>query len=190
MKVKNILENVAIFLEMDDIYKYLTSSESVTLTDANQVVLNKLVKCVNLVNNIIATEYVPICITSGLMNVGISGINISTINSKVIYDIRKVTDRFGNIVHYTISNNKLYADEKYVYITYMVYPSDVTIGSDIKDYACKVSERVFAMGVCAEYLYMVGDIDTASSWDTRFKQSIINCVRRKQPTRIKSRLWY
>ena len=63
MKVKEIIAFACSFIGEQEIVKKLTSTEAVSLTDKEQEKVDTLVRCFNLVNQEIASDYLPFLYT-------------------------------------------------------------------------------------------------------------------------------
>ena len=64
MKVKEIIAFACSFIGEQEIVKKLTSTEAVSLTDKEQEKVDTLVRCFNLVNQEIASDYLPFLYTA------------------------------------------------------------------------------------------------------------------------------
>lgn len=176
MEVKKILKNVAIYLQLTDVYDFLVNNKSATLDLMTEVDL--LVSCVNFVNNLIATDYIKLVKTKELTvssNYEIKFENISTEEMLGVLSIRTMS---GDKIPFVLTNTGVainYSGK--VKIKYAYFPNEVELTGSVNDYKTKINERIFAYGVASEYLFIKGNIDDASMWDTRFKRALLNLTR-------------
>ena len=186
MKVKNILTNVAYLLDDE---KLLSAIENDSFVGGVLSDKNLLVKCVNYVNNIIATEYLHVdelvdaSSTSGV-------IPFSAISNKTIYNIVEVQSSFGHKIDFKVTSNGVETKKGKVKIRYYYMPEDVDYEDEIKCYPTKINERIFAYGVASEFLFIKGNFDDGDIWDTRFKNSMQSINQNHKEIKMPQRSWF
>ncbi len=188
MKVKEILTDVATYLNMPDLLETTLFDGSKTATDEQKNIIDFLIKCCNLVVNQIATEYYTFKDKKKVSSTN-GKINYSSISFYPIVDIIKVK-RGGVDVKYVCHSTYLEVPVGEIEVEFAFTPSPATmVSSNIELYNYKINPRVIAYGVVAEYYYINGIYDDATIWDNRFKTSLNGIVRPKKDVIIKSRLW-
>ena len=186
LEVKKILKNVATYLQLADLVDVIENSAEATNEQLEEMRL--LVSCVNFVNNLIATNYLKLYKTVKKFVSSSYEITFDSIDSEPILDIVSVKDMYGDKVPFSITQNGVKTNYSgYVNITYSHFPADVEENGKIMEYKTKLNERIFAYGVASEYLFIKGNIDDSSMWDTRFKRELLTLTRPghaiKMPTR-------
>jgi len=176
LEVKKILKNVATYLQLLELESAIENSAEAT--DEQTEELKLLVSCVNFVNNLIATNYLKLYKTIKKFVSASYEITFDSIDTEPILDIVSVKDMYGDKVPFSITSNGVKTNYSgYVNITYSHFPKDVEIDGKIEEYKTKLNERIFAYGVASEYLFIRGNIDDASMWDTRFKRELLTLTR-------------
>ena len=187
MEVKQILKMCATMLQLKDIGLILDSSEY--LDECENKDLNLLKDCVNLVCNTIACDYIN-AIKSKLIDNKTGEINFSDISEDRIYKILKVKNVYGDRVPFTITTNGIICDKGSLSITYSYFPREYGFNDQIDVFKTRITERVFAFGVCSEYLYILGNSDDASIFEDRFKNAMRNIVRKQNEIIMPKRRWW
>lgn len=176
MEVRKILKNVATFLQLSDILGFLNQTQTGTLEIMSEV--NLLVSCVNFVNNLIATDYIKLVKTKELTVSSNYEIKFENITTDEILGILSVKTVNGDKIPFVLTNTGVAVNYSgKVNIKYAYFPQDVELNGSVNDYKTKMNERIFAYGVAGEYLFIKGNIDDASMWDTRFKRALLNITR-------------
>ena len=179
--VKDIIYKVAQILSLDDVMDALDKyglDEYSTLPNSVLREVDLLVTSFNLVNNMIATNYVNIERVEKVMSSGfVSYIDIN--DGRVILGVRKVVDSTGESVPFMLKYDGIEMPTGEYDIVYTVFPKDLSIDDHISEYHCKLSDTIFVYGVASEYLLIKGNIDDAVVYDTRFKQMLLDSTRPK-----------
>jgi len=176
LEVKKILKNVATYLQLNDILGVLEGS--LTATEEQTEEINLLVSCVNFVSNLIATNYLKLYKTVKKFVSASYDISFENIDSEPILDIISVKDMYGDKIPFSITSSGVKTNYSgYVNITYSHFPAEVTEVDKILEFKTKLNERIFAYGVASEYLFIKGNIDDSSMWDTRFKRELLTLTR-------------
>ncbi len=170
--------------DIEEIFRYNDKIEDFDNDD-----LELLVSCVNLVCNAIATDYIPL-VSSRKVNNDTGCIPYNNIADRQIYKILKVLDGFGDKINYKITGEGIECAKGNCEIIYSYFPKDYSCNDRIEDFWSDLTERVFAMGVVSEYLYIRGNSDDASMWESRFKTTMRNIVRPRQEVVMHKRRWW
>lgn len=185
MTVKEILTNVAYLL---DDTKLITAIESDTFSGNTLTDRNLLVKCVNYINNIIATEYFHVEDEVEVYNyTGVVG--YKEISSKTIFDIVEVRSSFDNKINFKILPNGVETKKGKLKIKYLYMPEEVGYDDKITCYPTKMNERIFAYGVASEFLFIKGNFDEGDIWDTRFKNGLASLRHNHREMIMPNRRW-
>ena len=181
MIVRNILKKVASILSLDDVVEGLNVygiDELTTLDEGVVKEIELMLTAFNLVNNIVATNYVNIDKVEKVKSDG--KILYSSLNvGRVILSVKKVTNAKGLDVSFKLAYDGIVVHSGEYDVTYAVYPIDKKIDDTINEYYCNISDTIFTYGVASEYLLIKGNIDDAVIYDTRFKQMLLDSTRPK-----------
>lgn len=190
MEVISIIKLVATYLQLDDLLNDVLLGGSNETSEENQKEINLLVSCVNLCNNIVATDYIPLTRTSVINNSnGIIPIDSVDNGNKTIYEILNVKNKFDESQVFKIVGNDIKTVKGFIQINYSYFPDSVELDSIISCYLTKLTDRIFAYGVACEYCFIKGMYDDASMWDARFKDSMKTICRPKKNITIPARSW-
>ncbi len=188
MIAKDVIKNVATNLGLTDLLNTTLLDGSKTPDENQTNDVNILISCCNMVINQVASEYVTLKKKTKLTsNTGV--IKYSSISTNIIVDILKVKLN-GIEVPFYCSVNNLETSPGSLEIEFAYQPANCThINSEIDFNNFKLSSRVMAYGVTAEYCFINGNYDDALIWDNRFKTSLTNINRARRELKIKERLW-
>ncbi len=182
MLVKDIILKVCDFTENDELAQALINETA--LDEDKQNLLNKLIKCFNLVRNEIVSEFIPIVKMERFVCDN-GRINFNQFNGKVI-DILSVKDKFGNNVRFKICDDFIEFDGKDVCVWYNASADE--LDKDDRFFST-ISERVYAYGIVREYYFIQTLYEDAKVWDERFKSSLQAFERKKGGTELPRRRW-
>lgn len=182
MSVKDIIILACDFTENQELGQALTNSS--TLDDEQLLLQENLVKCFNLVNNEIASEYIPIIKCERVKPQDFK-VEFSNLSNKVL-QIISVRDTFGRKVRFKVYDNYLMAFASSVDIIYQTLPDTLLITSEFNS---TLPDRVYAYGVAREYYFQQTLFDEADIWEDRFKNSLSVLQRKKSETKIPQRRW-
>ncbi len=184
MKVREVLYDVTIYLGMKDSMKDL-EDESVYMTDE----LKLLLRCFNLAENELALDYIPLKARERF--VPQDGVLEYTRFSKPPVDVLSVRDGRGKEVRTECfpAHLLLPADTGEVEVTYAYAPAEKTDVEQECDHTGKISARLLALGVAAEFLISGGRYSEAAEFRKKFLDAVraANVLRRKLAT--PSRRW-
>lgn len=185
MKVKDIIKIACDYIGCDDIVSKLELSEP-NLSENQQKTVNNLVKCLNLVQNEIATEFIPL---STIEEVKAQDFKVlySSFSKKPIA-IVDARDKFYRRVRF-----RAFADYLMIYaasakVKYYYQPAEITsCEQDLTE--ALVPMRTYAYGVVREYYLQQSLSDEADIFEVRFKDSIEVFSRKKNQICMPRRRW-
>ncbi len=183
MLVKDIIALACDFTENQELRKALEDN-SASLSEEQTLLRDSLVKCFNLVNNEIASEFIPI-IKSELVKTKDFKIKFSDLTYKPI-QIISVKDTKGRKVKFKVFDDYVVAIANVVEVTYTTMPEEYTFEDEISS---TLPERVFAYGIAREYYFMQTLFDEADIWEERFKNTLEILQRKKSGTIMAGRRW-
>ncbi|MBO7219532.1 MAG: hypothetical protein J6V40_06130 [Clostridia bacterium] len=193
MIVKDVIKLVANILGLTDVVSAIDSGytsgmnideKSISADVVSEI--NMLVTSFNLVNNIIATNYLEILDSIEMESNG-KIMYKDMCEGKVFLAVKNVTDDNNNKVSFTLEHDGIIVPKGKYVVTIAKFPEDKVLEDSILDYPMVISEKIFAYGVIAEYLLIKGDIDTASVYDLRFKQNLLDAIRPRHNIKLKER---
>ena len=186
MKVKEIIAYACGFIGEKEIEEKLESTSTVTFTDKEQEKVDALLRCFNLVNEEIASDYLPYLITEEI-NVDNSILNYSSL-SKTIINIYAIKGTFGRNVRYKPYPDYVEIFGKAKLITYSFLPEKCELNDEFSFYN-GLSARILAYGIASEYLLSDGLSEDAEIWEERFKESLFVLSRKRSETKLPKRKW-
>ena len=189
MKAKEILKNVCVYLGKEEILaSNIFEPDGEELTDQEQKDVNKIIKCINLCTEEIATECLKVLKEKEVefINGEIDAFSID----ENIFEIISIKNKFGKNLKYKYINGKIVCLTSRATVTYSVYPKSVVeLNDDVENFAGKMSARVLGYGVASEYCYLEMLYDDATIWETRFKNAMLTLARKKGEIKLKKRGW-
>ena len=187
MEVNKILRLSATMLQLSDIEEIFNNVN--VIEDVDNEDLRLLLNCFNLVSNSIATDYINL--TKSISVVNDTGlIEWSKIGDEQIYKVIKVKDSFGHKISFKITASGIVCEKGNVTVVYCYFPKEYTYNSIMNDFTNELTERIFAMGVVSEYLFIKGNSNDASIWEDRFKNAMKNVVRVRKEIILPKRRWW
>lgn len=187
MTVKDIIKIVCEFVGEREILKKLNQTESVTFSEREQEKLNIMTNAFNLVNQEIASDYLPYLVKENIC-VDNSTLNFSTL-SKTVINIYEVKTRLGSNLKFKVFPEFVEIYGRARSIIYSALPEDLTIDGQVELYA-GLSGRIFAYGVASEYLLIEGLGEEAEIWEERFKESLFMLSRKRGEHIMPRRSWF
>lgn len=183
MEIVNIIKSACVFLQKDELLDLTELGGSTTSTTAQKKELSMILRCLNLVYNEIASDYIPLIKTE--IKIPNNGeILFSTLSEKIL-DVKRIEDKYGLRVDYKLYPNRILTIDGEVEITYSYEPDELaSFSSNMESFSEKLTERVVAYGVAMEYSFISGLHDDASIWETRFKDGLLIAVRKKSEMRL------
>ena len=181
MLVKDIIKLACKFTENDDIAQAITNNN---LSQEQSLVVDCLVNCFNLVNNEIASEYLPY-VKSEEIETNNFKINFSDFTS-TFREVISIKDCYGNNVKYKVFDGYLMVFANKVTVVYACLPQALALSSEFDSL---LPERVFAYGIAREYYFIQTLFDDADIWESRFKNSLKVLTRKKSEIVLPKRRW-
>ncbi len=155
-----------------------------TVSDADQIKLNKLLKCLNLAYEEICSEFLPILKKEVIVaNNGEFYFSELAKPISAVVSLKSVT---GENMKYLLSSDHISFDGESAILTYSTIPEQLDFGDEIDTI---LPERVLAYGTAREYLLMQSLSDEATIFETRFKESLENIVRKKSALKMPAKFW-
>ena len=184
MKVKDLVIYTSLFIGEKELASKLESNTS--LTEREQERVDTLVRCYNLVNQEIASDYLPFLYTEKI-DVNNSILNFSELE-KTIIKVYEVKGNFNMGVRYKAYPNYLEILGHAKKITYSYLPEELDLNDNIE--LCNgLSGRIYAYGMASEYLLCDGLSEDAEIWEERFKESLFTLSRKRSEVRLPKRRW-
>ena len=182
MVVRDIIKAAALQLGMYEDYAAYEKKEN----PAFEGEVATLVECFNTVENELALDYLPLFAEARLKTPD-GKLYFKQFNKKITRVV-KVKDLSGTETAYRIFPEYLEVAPGEYDILYAYAPAQKTLG-DKTDFQLRVSERLFAYGIAAEYLLVKGAYQEAAAWDAKYKEAIAAAYRAGNAKKIASRRW-
>ncbi len=186
MKVKEIICLVCDFVGEKELQKKL-STESPTFSEREQEKIDIMLRCFNLVNQEIASEYIPF-LTNENISVKNSILNFSSL-SKNLINVYSVKNRYGVNLKFKLFSNYIEIVGNASSITYSYLPDVLNIDDEVEKVR-GLTGRIYAYGVASEYLLIDGISEDAEIWEERFKQSLFVIGSKKGEHLLPKRGWF
>lgn len=181
MLVKDIIKLVCKFTENEELEEAI---EENSLTDEQTLLVESLVNGFNLVNNEIASEYLPY-LKSKSMQTDNFKIKYSDFDEKLC-EIISIKDKNGKNLKFKKFDDHIMVFANSVQVIYSIYPQNLTLEDEFESL---LPERVYAYGVAREYFFIKTLFDDADIWEERFKNSLQVLVRKKSDIIMPRRRW-
>ena len=184
MKVKDVVIYTSLFIGEKELASKLEDNSSLTQREQERV--DTLVRCFNLVNQEIASDYLPFLYTEKI-DVNNSILNFSELE-KTIINVYELKGSFNINVHYKEYPSYLEIHGHAKKIVYSYLPEDAELNDDI-EFFNGLTARVYAYGMASEYLLCDGLSEDAEIWEERFKESLFVLARKRSEVRLPRRRW-
>ena len=185
MVVKNIIINACKLINRKDVISYLNGD--IELNEEIEELLNDLLLSVNMANNSIASNYIPIKNNVKLKN-SEGMILFKNMSDKDILEIYSIKKNNNEVSNYKLVSNGIVIDNGDYEIEFSVFPDEVGI-EDVIDYYFKINEFIFSQLVLSEYYFLKGFNDEANIWDSRFNNQIKSLLRVKKNILLPEKGW-
>ena len=183
MKVLEIVKLAALFAGKREVVTSLMGA--VQPEPYLQEEIDMFVRCVNLVNHEIASDYIPLVYEETLT--GEFGKFSYTKFAKKVYEIIRATSFGGDKIRFKLFPTYMQTNINTVNVMYSYLPDIVDLSSDI-NYP-KLSENVFAYGVAMEYLLINTLSDEAQIWERRYRDGLFLASRKTHEKTLPKRRW-
>ncbi len=187
MTVREIAEETAVLLGRMDLFAYLGGNAAPDNAAELEKETEILVRCVNIVLNEIANEYVPL--KKQAEAVTDNGIVRYEDFNDVLLDIVEITDDYGNKIKYKLYPDYLKTKPGTVFIEYTYLPDKKKLDDDIGYKNTRVSGRIVAYGTAGEYCLINGNYEEAYMWDKRYKDSLTYVTGARKKLNLKVGRW-
>ena len=181
MLIKDVVSLACEFTENQELIEKLKNN---SLNEEEQLIIDSLVRCFNLINNEIATEYLPYVKTE-LLKTKDFKIKFSDFKNKVL-NILSVKDKYGRKIKFKSFNDYIVAVANEVEIVYIAIPEEKSLQEELNS---AIPERIFAYGMAREFFFLQSLFQEASLWDERFKNSLRVIIRKKNDIVMPRRRW-
>ena len=185
MTVKEILKLAIIFLGYDEIIDTNIFDGETQASEEDNKLISTLLRCLNLVVEEIATDYLPII---KVKNVTFQNgkIALSDISENLMEIIS--VKRNGNI-DFSEDNEYLYANIDRADVMFRKYPDKLSLNDDCSEFLKKLPARVIAYGVAMEYCFISTLSDEASIWEKRYKDGLLVLSRKNSERKLPRWRW-
>ncbi len=171
-------ENQELAIKLDEENPEFTSNENKKI--------NLLLKCLNLIQNEVACEFIPLQAIEEVKATDFK-VNYNQFSKKPI-SIIWAKDKLGRNIRF-----KSFADYLMIFggsakIKYNYMPKEITsLDSDIEEAILPM--RIYAYGIAREFYLMQSLSEDADIWEVRFKDSLCVFARKKQEVKMPCRRW-
>lgn len=187
MTLDEVLNGSKIFDETFEIDKEYNEITEGNVISNEEKTIEMLVRCFNLVYSELSTDYIPLVMCENIV-INCGSFNLNNLNNN-FYKIVKLVDKFGLDVKYQIYDNVLYAKNGEYQLIYCYVPDFALLNDEINNFNGRITDRVFALGLCKEYCYVCGLFDESSSYKTKFEESLAASERIKRNVVMPKRRW-
>lgn len=184
MTVKDILMLACEFVGEKELIEKVKSAE--TLDDIETEKLDTLLSCFNLVNQEIASDYLPYLTKEEVSDVG-GRIFYADLSKKVV-NVYEVKNKFGFSVPFKNFSNYIEVEGGVKSVIYSFLPENMG-SEDTVEFYNGLSARILAYGVASEFLLVRGISEDAEIWEERFKESLFILSRKRGEHRLPKRSW-
>lgn len=191
MKIQDIIQQTNVLLQLDLPNALFDDNvdSSVREQETKTIKVKNLVACCNLVLQELASEYAPI-FKEETVQVQNKRLNFDQLQFDV-QEVFSLKDESGCSIKFTPCQNELGTQQNgNLTVIYSKKISDKTFFEEVEVGLSNLDVRVISYGVCAEYCFMQGDYDNVNVWDSRFKASLKQLLRKKGELKMPKRWWF
>ena len=181
MNVKEVLKIACEFIGLDEIKEAM--DYPLSATEEQTEIINKLLKCFNLVQEEIATEFLPLTFKQEIS--ATENIYFSLLEKNVLRVLSVKKDK--KTLPFKVFPDHVAFNGSATEITYNYIPEEVEIDDNI---LYLVPTRIYAYGIAREYFVFEGLIDKASMFENRFKNSISALLVKDKNLILPKRTWF
>ena len=188
MTIRSILKTACLFLNKQNLCEKIDLPDLTDVDEADKNEIAFLLKCLNLVYQEIATDYIPLLHKE----------NIQVVDNKILFtDLEKkffevvsIKDENGCKVKFKTYPNYIEVNKNEVDIVYKYTPASLdALISTMENFSNKVSEITFAFGIVMEYSFINGLHEDALIWEKRFKDALFIRSGKKSCIKLPVRRW-
>ena len=188
MNVKEIIKLSATYLQLEDVLKLqVLDGEEESPTELTIKNYELLLKAVNLVQEEIASDYIPLNKEENI-EIIYEEILFSSLSERIIQVI-SIKNEINQEVKYKLFPDSIKLKNGNYNIIYKYMPNAITINDNFAPFSNKITERVVAYAVAGEYALINGLFDEATTWKQRFEEAMKVATSKKSPITILSRRW-
>ncbi len=188
LSLDEILDGSKIYDETFDCSKDYTKPSEETTKTSEEKTLELLVRCFNLVYQEIATDYIQLAVCEDI-TISDGNFNLNSLDNK-FYKLIKLVDQNGFDKKCEIYDDVLYAKNGNYKIIYCYIPTFALLNSDLCDFNGKITDRLFALGVCKEYCYICSRFNESNAYKNKFEDSLKACDKSKKNIVLPKRRWF
>lgn len=190
MLARDIITTAATYLQQKLPEACYDSSYTARLNTelANNSTLKHLMLCLDNVLSEIACDYIP-NIKRATVQAKDGIIDTSQLTGTVLEVLRLTDDSGNNIVYRYVVGGLLVQCQGQMQLLYSTTFGQVKYLDSINLPVGKVDCRVLAYGVASEYCLMMGDYDTMTMWDARFRNSLMSLNKKTPVYMPNNRRW-
>lgn len=191
MKIQDIIQQTNVLLQLDLPNALFDDNvdSSVREQETKTIKVKNLVACCNLVLQELASEYAPI-FKEETVQVQNKRLNFDQLQFEV-QEVFSLKDESGCSIKFTPCQNELVTQQNgKLTVIYSKKINDKTFFEEVEVGLSNLDVRVISYGVCAEYCFMQGDYDNVNVWDSRFKASLKQLLRKKGELKMPKRWWF
>lgn len=183
MTVLSIIKIVCDFVGESELILKLSDEESLTAVEKDKV--DKMIRCLNLVNQQISTDYIPNLVKEEVDFV--DKIFFSSLSKNNIIRVNEIRNRFSFKMKFKSYNDYVEFNGKAKTIIYSCLPEDVSALDD--EIQGNIPAYVYAYGVASEYLLMDGVSEDADIWQEKYKQALFMLTKSHGEHILPARSW-
>ncbi len=188
MTTQQVLSLAAVFLNKQELLPLIEQTQQ-PADNIETKHYELLLKSLNLCYQEISLDYLPLLFKEQLL-IQNNKIYIEDLQKqpKDIYVISSLDQSktykfkvYDNYIDTNVNGN--------VNITYSYVPDELTITSQVNNFAGRISLKCLAMGTVAEFCYILGLYEDAALWEHRYKSLLKIETRKKAELKLPSRRW-
>lgn len=184
MTAKDIIKIACDFTGYQDISKSLDQSEE--LKPQEQEVVDRMLKCLDLVQNEVATEFIPLAKIEEVHPIDFK-LDFSSL-SKTPISIVWARDKFGRSLRFKTFADHIIIFSNFAKLKYFYMPEAInSLENPISEPLLPM--RIYAYGVAREFLLGQNLNDEANIWEVRFKDSLAVFAQKKKEVKMPCRRW-
>ncbi len=195
MRVSEVLKVASMLIGLDDVATEIDLYEEAREANTEFCFsagvsedLTKLINCINLSVERIATSYIRLNKTEAFVSDGEGKIAYEDFASPVVEVVDVFTGAFGGGVNYMVMPFNLYLPEpaKRYFVKYRYLPTKVEVLEDEIELPVFVTARLVAMAVSGDYLLSKNLYDESKFWSDKFDTEMVRVMSGKANKTLRS----